>query len=366
MRASRAAKSRRLGWKLAQSHLKVTLISQAINLIGVGFILVAFGQVPVTTPADQARMTLTLTVFFGVFYLLVSAISSGVAAAIGVRLARTFSQRLELLASATEAIVQGDLSARVAVTEADEISQIAHRFNLLTRHLEAAEQTRRRFVSNISHELRTPLAIIRGHVESQLAESPDSTASAAALEAIQRESEVLGRLIDDLFTLARIEESSLPVQPRPVALRGIIDAAVQAIRPLAKRRGHITVHTTLLPSFPPVMADPTRLAQILNNLLYNALRHTPDGGLIVIEGSSLPDGKMLEISVTDTGVGIAPADLPHIFDRFFHAQSESGGSGLGLTIVKQLVEAQGGWVRAESIVGQGTTIRFTLPRAVED
>jgi two-component system sensor histidine kinase BaeS len=309
--------------------------------------------------ASVSALVLGLLVVVG----LISSIVSSIA---GFLLARKFGRRLRPLAAATEAIARGDLSARVAVSDRDEIGQLGDRFNLLTTRLDETERARRAFVSNISHELRTPLAIIRGHVEAQLARTAPGSPSREALETIDREAFALGSLIDDFFTMTRIEEAALPFQPAPVDVRAIVVAAIAGIRPLARAQGHIAVESVVPHDLPPALADPTRLGQILNNLLYNALRHTPDGGVIVVEATPTPDGAAIAIGVVDTGTGIPPDELPHIFDRFYRGErtgQHEGGSGLGLAIVKQLVEAQGGTIRAESVLGEGTAIRFTLPRA---
>jgi signal transduction histidine kinase len=316
---------------------------------------------PLVVFASVSALVLGLLVVVG----LISSIISSVA---GFLLARAFGRRLRPLAAATEAIARGDLSARVAVSDRDEIGQLGDRFNLLTTRLDETERARRAFVSNISHELRTPLAIIRGHVEAQLARADAAASPREALEAIDREAFALGSLIDDFFTMTRIEESALPLQRSRVDVRAIVAAAIAGIRPLARAQGHIAVESVVPATLPPALADPARLGQILNNLLYNALRHTPDGGVIVVEATPTPDNAAIEVAVIDTGTGILPDELPHIFGRFYRgegASGHSGGSGLGLAIVKQLVEAQGGTIRAESIVGQGTAIRFTLPQARE-
>lgn len=300
-------------------------------------------------------------------FLIVGLASSFIASIAGFLLARAFGRRLRQLEVATEAIARGDLAARVSVTVPDEIGRLGERFNLLTTRLDETDRARRAFVSNISHELRTPLAIIRGHVEAQLARDPAAGSSREALVTIEREAQALGRLIDDLFTVTRIEEAALPLLPAPLAVGEVVAAAVAGIQPLANAQGYVAVRSLVPADLPPVLADRTRLGQILNNLLYNALRHTPAGGVIVVEGALLSADGAVEIAVTDTGTGIAPEDLPHIFTRFYQGDEPDGvrlsdGSGLGLAIVKQLVEAQGGAVRAESTLGEGTTIRFTLPR----
>jgi signal transduction histidine kinase len=332
-----------------------------------GVLGVRSGPLPLHILGNHDSVVTTRIAFFGTLFLLVSAIASLVASSVGMLLARTFSQRLHALAQATEAITCGDRSARVAITEHDEIGQIAARFNVLAERLDEVEHARRRFVANISHELRTPLAIIRGHLETQITNTTHATASLESLSTIDRETRALGALIDDLFSLSRIEETGLSLHPQPVAVQSVAMAAASGIRPLASRQGHVAVQVLIPSDLPPVLADPQRLSQILNNLLYNALRHTPAGGVIVIEGQVIANGTVIELAVTDTGVGISPADLPHIFDRFFRAHSgeATGGSGIGLAIVKQLVEAQAGTIHAESVEGQGTTLRVRLPRAQE-
>lgn len=343
-----------------------------------GEILGALGlrsaRVPLPAPPPDKSPTL-LVVLASVSALVlgllvvVGLVSSIVSSFAGFLLARAFGRRLRPLGAATEAIARGDLSARVVVSDRDEIGQLGERFNLLTARLDETDRARRAFVSNISHELRTPLAIIRGHVEAQLAAGGRAISPRETLETIDREARALGGLIDDLFTLTRIEESALPLRAGRVPIQEVAAAAVASLRPLASAQGHIAVYSVVPADLPPALADRTRLGQVLNNLLYNALRHTPDGGVIVVEGLLTPDGTALEVAVTDTGTGIAPDDLPHIFDRFYRgeggasARAGQGSSGLGLAIVKQLIEAQGGTVRAESTLGQGTSIRFTLPRA---
>ncbi|MGN6757992.1 MAG: sensor histidine kinase [Thermomicrobiales bacterium] len=300
--------------------------------------------------------------------VLIGILAGFVSTGAGFLLARSFSRRLRKLEEAAEAIAAGDLSRRVAVTAPDEIGRLGERFNWLATRLQEVDSNRRAFVSNISHELRTPLAIIRGHVDAQL-DAPDGATPPAtrdALAIIDREARTLGDLVDDLFTLSRLEEAALPLQPAPVNVREVADAAVSGIQPLALARGQVAVRALVPADLPPALADRTRLAQILSNLLHNALRHTPDGGVIVVEGALMPDGRAIALTVTDTGAGIAPADLPHIFDRFYQGERaghHQDGSGLGLAIVRQLVEAQGGTIAAESTPGQGASIRFTLPRA---
>ena len=300
--------------------------------------------------------------------LLTAALPAGVlSSGAGFLLARSFGRRLAALEEATEAMARGDLSRRVAVTSRDELGRLAERFNLLAERLQEIERRRRAFVANVSHELRTPLAVIRGHVETQLerlSAQDDSSTLRETLQIIGREAETLDELVDDLFTLTRLEEEALPLTFAPVSLAAVAAEAVEALRPLALAHGRISVSSLISPDLPMVLADRTRLRQVLNNLLHNALRHTPEGGVVVIE-ALVRDGEV-EVAVTDTGTGIDPEELPHIFDRYYRTERSGrhlGGSGLGLAIVKQLVEAQGGHVWAESRPGEGTSIRFRLPIA---
>lgn len=186
-----------------------------------------------------------------------------------------------------------------------------------------------------------------------------------ALRVIEKEARTLQSLIDDLFTLTRLEEAARPLQPVAVRLTELVEDAVLGIKPLAYRQSKVGVSSQVPGDLPPGLADPTRVAQVLNNLLYNALRHTPRGGVIVVQADYLSGSAAVEVRVVDTGTGIAADKLPHIFDRFYRsaAAREDGGSGLGLAIVKQLVEAQGGQGRAASTLGEGTSICFTLPAA---
>lgn len=314
--------------------------------------------------------------------LLIVIISSlAIAIPLGTWRARSVSARLKRLATAAEAVSRGDLTRRVPVRGRDEIARVSEQFNDMSGRLAAADEARRTFVANVSHELRTPVAIIQGHVEWLLDESPQSAAAAGIktseeghapaknpaaaepLEVIHQETLALSHLIDDLFTLARVEATVLPLDARPVALASVIDERVASIRESAWRQRKVVVQTRLPANLPTVIADPTRLRQILNNLLYNALRHTLEGGLILVEAE---EGETLvTVSVSDTGIGIAKEELVTIFDRFRRGASRtrsSDGTGLGLQIVKSLVEAQGGEVWASSVSGQGSVFSFTIPR----
>jgi signal transduction histidine kinase len=236
-------------------------------------------------------------------------------------------------------------------------------------HAEAALRAKRELVANVSHELRTPLASIRGHTESLLmrGEGRDGEARGEYLKVIHRETEHLSRLIDDLFVLSTAEAGALPLILEPVAISGAIDEAASSLRPVARSERRITIVTEVDTDMPPAMADRQRVVQVLGNLLRNALRHTPEGGLISVR--AVRRGGHAVVTVEDTGAGIAADQLAHVFERFYRGDAArdraSGGAGLGLAIVRELVEAMGGEVSAESVVGQGSRFSFTLPLAMD-
>jgi two-component system phosphate regulon sensor histidine kinase PhoR len=238
-----------------------------------------------------------------------------------------------------------------------------------TTELRQAERLRQDFVANVSHELKTPLAVIKSSVETLVdgaAEEPESRH--LFLQQIVREADRLEELIKDLLSLARIESGHLRLEPQAIPLERAISECLERHHPRAESK------TLTLVEKPPkdgpadlaVWADPDALRQVLDNLVDNAIKYTPNGGRITIRWSGTADTVSFEVE--DTGVGIPAADLPRVFERFYRvdkARSRAvGGTGLGLAIVKHLVQAMKGQVRASSTVGKGTTFRVTLPRAL--
>jgi len=278
---------------------------------------------------------------------------------------RSTSRRLERLANLADAFADGDLHTRIRVTRRDEIGRLAERFNEMGVRIEQDARSRRAFLSNVSHELRTPVAVIQGTVErlqEKRCKTPEEAEQAIAL--VSLETQNLSRLIDDLSTLGRLEEAKLRLDLQPVDAHEIVDMAVKGLKNMAWSQRKVSVENIVPPDLPPVFADPGRLRQVVHNLLFNALRHTPEGGLVVVQGAV--GGDMVEISVSDTGIGIPPEKLDEIFNRYYQveiAKRVREGSGLGLHIVRQLVEAQGGTITVDSVVGKGTTFRFTVPLA---
>lgn len=267
---------------------------------------------------------------------------------------------LRALQQASRRIAMGDLNARVPAREAGELGEVAQAFNRMAEALAQAAQQRRQMLADIAHELRTPLGILQGHLEALM----DGVLPLELEQIAQIHDEVryLARLVEDLRLLTLAEAGQLRLNREPVDLKRLIEEAVDGIALQAAEKG-IHLEVQLPEALPPVLADPIRLRQVLMNLLTNAVRYTPPGGRVTVEARDL--GRAVQVSVRDTGVGIAREDLPHVFDRFYRAEKSrarsDGGSGLGLAIVKHLVEAHGGRVGVESAPGKGAHFFFTLP-----
>ena len=300
-----------------------------------------------TTPDGVPRLPLVF-----VLALLIFMSSAGVFA-IGRSLRRA-TQPIEEMMTAADQVAQGDYSAHVTERGPREVRQLARAFNTMTARLHNNDEQRRRLLADISHELRTPLTVLQGNVEGML--DGIYPADAPRLESILEETQIMSRLIDDLRTLALTESGSLKLQREPTDLGLLIQDVIAAFRGEAQSGG-VQLLVEVAPELPPIEIDPARIRQVLTNLIANALRYTASGGAIRV--GCVLKGPQIEVTVSDTGRGIALSDLPHIFDRYTKS-SDSRGSGLGLAIAKDLVEAHGGAIEAQSTVNQGTTITFTL------
>jgi signal transduction histidine kinase len=293
-------------------------------------------------------------------WVLVSAAAS-VALALGLALAlsRRIVEPVAAMTAAARRMEEGDLAARVPAAGRDEIGALAHAFNAMADAVARAEASRRALVADVAHELRTPLTNLQCQIEAL--QDGLAAPDAAALRSLHEETLLLARLVGDLQDLALAEAGQTRLDCAQLPLDASVDAALAAIAPIASARG-IALQGRV-PRSLEVVADRERLAQVLRNLLANALTHTPDGGTIAV--SAERRGAMVEVEVADTGPGIAREHLPHVFDRFYRADPSrtraTGGAGLGLAIVKQLVEAQGGSVGVASEPGRGARFRFTVP-----
>ena len=231
------------------------------------------------------------------------------------------------------------------------------------KRAEHADQSRRELIVNASHELRTPIASISAHVESlQKPERQLDAESQQYLGVIESEARRLSSLVDDLLVLARADADELRLTVKAVDVAEVVERVATAMAPLARQERNLSLVHTSAPDLAPAWADPDRLAQVLANVIRNAVNHTPDGGIITINTGR--DADTVMINVSDTGIGIDPKDLPHIFDRFYRTDQsrarDTGGSGLGLAIVRELLTAMGGSITAESTPGRGSTFYIRL------
>lgn len=251
------------------------------------------------------------------------------------------------LKKAATAIASGDLEQRVVIRSRDELGELGLTFNQMAESLANAETQRRHLVADVAHELRTPLAAIQGTLEGM--QDGILPLDKEQVTALHSETMLLNRLVEDLKLLSLAEAGQLKLERQETEPGILFRQIVERVKPQADQK-NIRLELDLKPDIPVVWIDSDRITQVLNNLIGNALRYTPDGGTIKVQGSINPSTGSIEVSVTDTGQGIASDNLPFIFDRFYRADKSrtrsSGGSGLGLAIVKQLVEAHGGNVKA--------------------
>jgi signal transduction histidine kinase len=287
-----------------------------------------------------------------------------VAGSLAVLLTLIFSQSMlspiDELTSVARKMEHGDLSQRVKVKSKGEIGELAQAFNAMADGLQQVEQLRRNMVTDVAHELRTPLTNLRGFLEAiqdgVLAPTPENIVS------LHQEIMVLSHLVDDLQELSLIEAGQLRLNKQSTALDQEVKKVITITQQEADAKG-IRLNANIPHDLPPVYVDPECLAQVLRNLLENALAYTPAEGNVFVEAQC--ENGLVEVSVRDTGIGIAPEHLPFIFERFYRADKSrtriTGGAGLGLAIVKHLIEAQGGHVFVDSVMDRGTMISFTLP-----
>jgi signal transduction histidine kinase len=270
---------------------------------------------------------------------------------------------IQRLLAASRRIASGHYAERVVATEADELGALAAQFNTMATALEAAERRRVALIGDVAHELRTPLATIEGYTEGLLDGVVAPEPATWAL--LQDEAGRLHRLVQELQDLSRAEARQLPLQLRPCPPAELVGQAFRRIAPQFAEKG-VTLTTDIPADLPAVRVDADRIIQVLINLLGNALRYTPTGGSVQVRTQRQQDA--VTFHVVDTGIGIAPEHLPHLFERFYRvdkARSRAlGGSGIGLTISRAIVEAHDGQIRAASNgAGQGATFSFMIPIA---
>ncbi len=280
---------------------------------------------------------------------------------IGLRTVRGYLLPLTDILAAIDAVAAGDLSVRVLEGGWGEMGRFSHAFNRMLDELERTQRQRRNLTADVAHELRTPLHIIQGNLEGMLDGVYPS--SDEQIEATLQEARLLARLVDDLRTLSLAEAGELPLRHDQVDVAELLADAATSFSGQAESGG-VDLRVVLVDDLSlPVVGDADRLDQVLGNLIANALRHTPSGGSVSLRGHMEQDRVL--IHVADTGTGIAAADLPFVFDRFWRGDRarthEDGSSGLGLSIASQLVQAHDGTLTVQSEVGQGTEFVISLP-----
>jgi two-component system OmpR family sensor kinase len=290
-------------------------------------------------------------------------LATGLGLLLGLTFSRNLTAPLQRLSSAVRAVANRDFSRRVKVEGSAEIAEVARAFNEMAAALEQSEGQRQIMVADVAHELRTPISVIQGNLRAILDDV--YPLDKAEISRIYDETRLLSRLVNDLRELALADAGQLRINVRPTSTAQVIQATLDNLS-LAAEAQEVTLIAQLSPELPTGQVDPDRLAQVLRNLIVNALRHTPPGGSVTV--SAAPVGNVIEIAVTDTGEGISAEDLPHVFDRFWRADRArsrderwGGGTGLGLSVAQSLVEAQGGHIWAGSTLGKGSVFRFTVP-----
>jgi signal transduction histidine kinase len=298
-------------------------------------------------------------------FLLYSALGATVIALLlGILFSRSLTSPIRELTHATHAMSEGDLSQQVSVRSNDELGELARAFNRMSAELSRSVNARKQMTADIAHELRTPLSLILGHAEAVhdgvLQPSPEN------FEIIREEATRLEHLVNDLRILSLADAGELSINPQTVEPDRLLQE-VASLYQYQTQRKNISIALDIVPGLPAIEVDPGRMTQVLTNIMDNALRHTPEGGRIILAAREMED--QIELAIQDSGPGLKPEDLERIFERFYRTDSSRqredaslGGSGLGLAIARSIVQAHGGQLLAESEPGQGLKVIARLPR----
>jgi len=344
------------GQRLSDAERAVA-VPMVVNGQTVGMVLLPSGEASRPLEEEYLRQVNRSLLWAGLAAAVVALIA-------GLWLARQLTAPLREMTEAAQRLAgwsaaSGDQVPQVAVRSRDEIGELGQAFNQMAETIGRQEVLRRNLMADIAHELRTPLTVIRGDLEALLDGVFEPTPE--ALASVQEEALLLSRLVDDLRALAQAEAGQLRLERQPTDMGELLRGVVSSLDLQAEEHGQ-ALALEVAPDLPPVDADPQRLRQVVANLVWNALRHTPAGSRVTV-GAARREGSPGEIvvSVADDGPGIAPEELDHVFDRFWRGKrAGSEGSGLGLAIANELVRAHGGRMWAESKVGQGSTFYFVI------
>ncbi len=349
----------RLGWLTLSPTIRWTLLAGYAVASLLTFFIVWFSATQMFASQHDLLLSVVLLVFSG-----------GMAMVLGYLLSSTVTDRIHDLKAVAGRLAQGDLQARLRVTGRDELSDLAESFNRMAAQLQAADEKQREIdqmrtdlIAWVGHDLQTPLASIRAILEALsdgVVEEPQSVHR--YLLTAQRDVRSLSLLIDDLFQMAQLDAGGLPLDRENSSLADLISDTLESFSELAARQG-VTITGRADASVDPVFMDTMSIGRVLNNLLSNALRHTPSGGSITVVARRTERGAA--VTVTDSGEGIQPEDLPRVFESFYRGEKSrsraTGGAGLGLAISRGIVRAHGGDITVESTPGRGSTFTFTLP-----
>jgi len=323
----------------------------------------AIGTLYIESSSDVGLIALQILFKeIGRFFIWGGLIGVAIALVITFLFSRRVLAPVKALTSAARQLGRGDFSQRVQVKDKGEVGEMANTFNFMASDLEQAEQLQRNMVADIAHELRTPLSNLRGYLEAVRdgVIKPD----ADTIRSLDEEAALLSRLVDDLQELSLAEAGELKLVCQAENIGELIKQTVDGLQAQATTKG-LSVSVDLPDRLPAVNIDSPRISQVLRNLLENALAHTAEGDAITVTAAQ--QGNWVEVSVVDTGEGIPAEGLPNIFERFYRVDKSrartTGGSGLGLTIAKRLVEAHGGTIQAQSERGKGSRFSFTVPVA---
>lgn len=365
----------RLGWKLMASYLIVILVGVVTLIAAVEAVIpTAFNRHLLGMQQMMGSMhgleemssdlftnfrdAVTEALLFSTTAALISAFI--VSLFVSRRVVTPIRQMME----ASQRIAAGRYQERVEAVGTDELGQLAHSFNQMASTLEQTEAMRRDLIANVAHELRTPLASIKGYMEGMidgvLPAEPDT------YQQIYHEADRLQRLVNDLQELSRVEAGAFKLECHPLAISDLIQRTAAHLRPQFEEKS-VSLSLNLPANLPPVLADHDRISQVLLNLVGNALQYTLAGGTVIVNAAvQQPE---LVITISDSGIGIPAEHLPHLFNRFYRVDKSrsraGGGSGIGLTIAKHLVEAHGGRIWAESAgEGHGSVFTFSLPLTI--
>ena len=349
----------RFGWINLSPTLRWTLLGGYVLASVLTFFNVWFSAEMMFASEHDLLLAIVLLVF-----------ASGIATILGYFFSNTVTERILTLKDAAEKIARGNLQTRVPVTGRDELSALAETFNQMAEQLQAAdkkqrelESLRRDLVAWASHDLQTPLTSMRAILEALsdgVVDDPEMVKR--YLNTAQRDVMSLSALIDDLFQMSQLDAGGFPLNLDKSSLRDLVSDTLESFSELAYRES-IRLEGQVDADVDPVTMDTQAIGRVLNNLISNALRHTPAGGEILLLARRIETG--VEVSVRDTGEGIHAGDIPHIFDRFYRGEKSrnrgTGGAGLGLAIARGIVHAHRGDIRVESEAGKGTQFTFTIP-----